>query len=116
MEDDMKLSDLKKVPNEIDETEEFVKSLYVNDANIDMKTIYASPTDIARLHVIKSDFERHNLNRPAHVLQTFLNVLKPALVSKDGIGREQAKEMVNGLMTKRLSFSEKLITNLAKTE
>jgi len=107
---------LKHVPAKPDQIEEFVRSLYKSDENIDMKTIYASPVDIARLHVIKEDFANCGLTIGENILKTFLEVFKPASVSKNGIGRDQAKEMVAGLLAKKLSFSEKIIQNLAKEE
>lgn len=99
---------LTHVPKKIDQIEDFVKSMYRVDKHIDMKTIYKSPLDIARLHVIEDDYRRHGLLRSANVLKVFLDIFKPASVSKDGIGREQAKDMIQGLLARQTQFSENL--------
>ena len=67
---------LTHVPKKIDQIEDFVKSMYRVDKHIDMKTIYKSPLDIARLHVIEDDYRRHGLTRSANVLKVFLEILR----------------------------------------
>ena len=105
---------LTHVPKKIDQIEDFVKSMYRVDKHIDMKTIYKSPLDIARLHVIEDDYRRHGLTRSANVLKVFLEIFKPASVSKDGIGREQAKDMIQGLLARQTQFSENLAQLLSQ--
>lgn len=108
------MADLTKLPNDNYQVEDFARSMFEKDENIDMKAIYKSPIDIARLHVIEQDYRSKKLNRTANVLKLFLDIFKPASVSKDGIGREQGERMVSGMMTKKFSFSERLISNLAR--
>lgn len=86
------------VPMEQNMVKEFISSFY-DIENIEMKTRLKNPKAVTSILLLAKEAESLGLNETAEIIMSFVYNWLPLLISKNGLGREEAIEMSKALST-----------------